>query len=230
MKQIFKNLSIVALILTSAISFAQEEEVTIESNDSKKNAVAVNFGLPGYGVSYARKFNEALSLRGRLSFFSFDVDRKNLDLSGRDVDLVGEFKYNTFDLLLDYYPFKTNSSLKLVAGISYLYDAKFDAVIKPSGDVKFGQIVINNPGDITAGADWSGVTPYVGLGFGRAIPKNKFGFGFDLGAHFTGKPEPHFGASGILTPTEKAEKDEFNSWMEQFSVIPSFMFHVNYKF
>ncbi|MCB9427125.1 MAG: hypothetical protein H6584_08915 [Flavobacteriales bacterium] len=227
MKQIFKNLSIVALILTSAISFAQEEEVTIESNDTKKNAVAVNFGLPGYGVSYARKFNEALSLRGRLSFFSFDVDRKNLDLNGRDVDLVGEFKYNTFDLLLDYYPFKTNSSLKLVAGISYLYDAKFDAVVTPSDDVKFGQIVLNNPGSIPAGADWSGVTPYVGLGFGRAIPKNKFGFGFDLGAHITGKPDSYFEPNGIFTPTEKTE---FISWMDKFSVIPSFMFHVNYKF
>jgi len=39
--------------------------------------------------------------------------------------------------------------------------------------------------------------PYLGVGFGRAVPKNRVGVQFDLGCQFWGKPEVHFnGANG----------------------------------
>ncbi len=226
------KLLLVVLLCTSFLTYAQDEEKAIESNDSQKNAVTLYLGLPSIGVGYARQFSDHISLRGKLGFFSYNIDRKNMELSGRTVDLNGNFTNNTFDLLLDYNPFK-QSSFKLVAGISYLTKTKYDAVITPAKDqFKYGEIVLSKDqvGDITTGADWSGVAPYLGIGFGRAVPKRSFGFGFEVGSYFTGKPDVTFQASGLLTPTEAAEKQEFTDWMQKYTMIPNLTLHVNYKF
>ena len=49
-------------------------------------------------------------------------------------------------------------------------------------------------GDVKAYAKVKGFRPYVGLGFGRAVPKKRIGCQFDLGVQFWGKPE-------IVAPT-----------------------------
>ena len=55
-------------------------------------------------------------------------------------------------------------------------------------------------GDVKAYAKVKGFRPYVGLGFGRAVPKKRIGCQFDLGVQFWGKPE-------IYVPTyDKAAK------------------------
>jgi len=181
-KALFLTLFSLALTVSAQEAEQQvEEENTIESNDSQKNAIGVTFGLPGYGIYYGRQFNEKLSLRGRASFFSIPLNRDGIELGGRKVNLKGEFEYNSIDVLVDYYPFK--SSFKIVAGLSYLTSAEFEATITPADnkEFKYGSITLTEDkiGAITTGADWSGVAPYIGLGFGRAVPKNKVGFGVD---------------------------------------------------
>lgn len=214
---------------------AQEVKVlndTIPALDNRKNAVAVYLGFPGVGVGYARKINEHIALRSKFTFFSFNILREGIDLNGRLVDLDAAFKYNTLNLLFDYTPFK-NSSFKLVAGLAYLVNSKTDIVIKPASGISYGEIQLSKDqiGDVKAGANWSGLAPYLGLGFGRAVPKNNnIGFGIELGGYFTGKPATNFEATGMLTPTAAAESAEFKSWMEKFSIMPSVMFHLNYKF
>lgn len=55
-------------------------------------------------------------------------------------------------------------------------------------------------GDVRAYAKVKSFRPYVGLGFGRAVPKKRIGCQFDLGVQFWGKPE-------IYVPTyDKAAK------------------------
>ena len=44
-------------------------------------------------------------------------------------------------------------------------------------------------GDVRAYAKVKSFRPYVGLGFGRAVPKKRIGCQFDLGVQFWGKPE-----------------------------------------
>lgn len=233
-KNFIKRLLIATLMVSSLATYAQEEdkESVIESNDSKKNAVALYLGVPGIGVGYARKFSDHIALRGKLSVFSFDVNRDGMELGGRKVNVEGNFTHNTLDVLMDYNPFK-KSSFKLVFGVSYLMKTKFDAVIKPaSNEFKYGDISLGADlvGDIKTGADWSGIAPYLGLGFGRAVPKKNFGFGIDVGGYFAGKPDVTFQASGLLSPTEAAEKQDFTDWMQKYAFLPNFMLHFNYKF
>ncbi len=234
MKKITQKLLLAMFVLGAFSLQAQDIETpkdSLRTFPDKKNAVAAYLGLPGIGVGYARKFNEHIALRGKVTFFAFNILREGVDLSGRKVDVDATFKYNTFNLLFDYTPFES-SSFKLVAGLAYLTQTKVDVVIKPASGMNYGEIVLTKDqiGDVKAGANWSGLTPYLAMGFGRAVPKNDVGFGLEFGGYFMGKPATTFEATGMLTPTAAAEEDEFKSWMNKFTFMPSVMFHLNFKF
>ena len=234
MKKITQKLLLAVFVFGAFNMQAQEIQTqndTLPSSQDKKNAAAVYLGLPGIGIGYARKFNEYIAIRGKATFFSFNILREGIDLNGRQVDLDATFKYNTMNLLFDYTPFK-NSSFKIVAGLAYLTKAKADVVIKPASGISYGDIYLTKDqiGDVKAGTDWAGLTPYLGMGLGRAVPKNDVGFGVELGGYFMGKPATTFEATGMLTPTAAEEEDEFKSWMNKFSFMPSVMFHLNFKF
>lgn len=49
-------------------------------------------------------------------------------------------------------------------------------------------IRIKEPGNINVGLEIAKVRPYLGIGFGRSIPETHFGFQFDFGALYIGKP------------------------------------------
>lgn len=234
MKKITQKLLLAVFVFGTLGLQAQEIQTqndTLSSSGDKKNAAAVYLGIPGIGLGYARKFNDRLAVRGKATFFSFNILREGIDLNGRVVDVDATFKYNTLNLLLDYSPFN-NSSFKIVAGLAYLTQAKVDVVIKPAGSINYGDIVLTKDqiGDVKAGADWAGLTPYFAMGFGRAVPKDNVGFGIELGGYFMGKPATIFESTGMLTPTAAEEEDEFKSWMNKFSFMPSVMFHLNFKF
>lgn len=62
-------------------------------------------------------------------------------------------------------------------------------------------------GNVKATLKTNGFKPYVGIGFGRAVPKKRIGFKFDLGAMFWGAPDviDHNGVS--LTKQDWDGKD-----------------------
>ena len=49
--------------------------------------------------------------------------------------------------------------------------------------------------------DYNGFAPYLGLGFGRAVPKNKFGVSFEAGSFYLPEPKVDITATGMLAPT-----------------------------
>lgn len=66
-------------------------------------------------------------------------------------------------------------------------------------------------GDVNAYAKVNGFRPYLGLGFGRAVPKGRIGCQFDLGVQFWGKPEvyvPTYNKTANTYQMEKIEGDK----------------------
>ena len=61
-------------------------------------------------------------------------------------------------------------------------------------------------GDVRAYAKVKSFRPYVGLGFGRAVPKKRIGCQFDLGVQFWGKPEIYVPTYNKTTGTYQCEK------------------------
>lgn len=226
MKKMIQKASVVMFALFTLTSNAQDQGNALDSSGEKKNAIAAYFGLPGYGIGYARKFTDHAALRVGGTFFGFGFDRDGIDVSDRKVDFETKFNFNKIDLLFDYTPFK-ESSFKLVAGLAYLYNGKFTADIIPA-EGAYG-LTKDQLGTVKAGADWSGIAPYIATGFGRAVPKNNVGFGFELGGYFIGKPEATYVSNGLTAAVEEEEKKDFEDMVSKFKFMPSLMFHFTVK-
>ena len=61
-------------------------------------------------------------------------------------------------------------------------------------------------GDVEATVKVNSFRPYLGLGFGRAVPKGRLGCQFDLGVQFWGKPEIYAPTYNKTTGTYQNEK------------------------
>jgi hypothetical protein len=124
-----------------------------------------------------------------------------------EVDLEGKLNMGDFSLMFDWYPWKS-SSFRITAGA---YIGKSDVVtvtnkepfMNPEYAGKAGidlsrtgsnimekyTIVTDAAGNVDAKLKVNGFKPYIGIGFGRAVPRKSIGLQFDLGVQFWGKPE-----------------------------------------
>ncbi len=241
MKKMIQKASIVLFALFTLGASAQDQGNALDSSGEKKNAVAAYFGLPGFGVGYARKFTDHTALRVAGTFAGFKRDMNDIDVGDRKINASASWKFNKIDLLFDYTPFK-ESSFKLVAGLAYIYNGKttVSAVAAEDETVTVGGITETikkeDLGGVNALADWTGVAPYIATGFGRAVPKNNVGFGFELGGYFIGSPETSYQSYGLTTVGEDAglvnveeESKDFKDAVSKLKFMPSLMFHFTIK-
>ena len=90
------------------------------------------------------------------------------------------------------------------ASIKSIVD-KYDMIGAEMGDY----FVTPNPaqnGNVNAYAKVNSFRPYLGIGFGRAVPKNRIGCQFDLGVQFWGKPDVFVPTYNKATRTYQDEK------------------------
>ncbi|MCL7752894.1 hypothetical protein [Polaribacter sp. Z022] len=197
----------------------------------KKNAFAISIGSPGLGLEYARKLSPKLN--AKLVWHSFkleDFEQEDLEIKDDKVDLLANVEISIIDMGIEYLPFK-NSAFKLTAGFGILSKLNTNAVITYTEDVSVGNVIISKAdvGEIDANISWSGVAPYLGLGFGRAIPKRRLGFGLEIGTYFASSPTVDLTASKLLAPTATQE-DNLQESLESFKFIPRIQFRLAYKF
>lgn len=124
-----------------------------------------------------------------------------------EVELEGKLNMGDFSVLFDWYPSK-RSSFRFTAGA---YFGKSDVVtvtnkepfmnpayaglagidLSKSGSTIMEKYVIvtDAQGNVDAKLKVNGFKPYIGIGFGRAVPRKSVGLQFDLGVQFWGKPE-----------------------------------------
>lgn len=199
----------------------------------KKNSIAVYGGLPGYGIGYGRKLNDHFTARVNYSTFTLSQDIENLEFSNRSVNAGLDFDYQAVDLFMDLLPSK-RSSFKFVVGASYLSKMETSIVLAAASGETFGDITIpkEDIGDVLINAKWSGIAPYVAMGFGRTVPKHRVGFGFEIGGHFLGKSDFTFDATKSLVPLVESEKEnkDFEKFIDAITFLPTLKFHLAYKF
>lgn len=200
-------------------------------NTGKKNAFAVSFGSPGLGLEYARKLSAKLS--AKLVWHSFklsDFEQTDLEIKDDLVDVLANLEVSVFDLGIEYHPFQ-NSSFKLTTGFGILSNVNLNAVFNYKENVVVGNVVVNSRdvGQIISNVSWSGLAPYIGVGFGRAIPKNRLGIGIEIGTYFASSPTVDLTASNLLSPTASQEENLQNA-LESFKFIPRIQLRLAYKF
>lgn len=188
-----------------------------------RHALALSAGLPGFGVEYAYNINRNLNLRAGFLSFALNDFNTDLDISGQSVNVNANLSSQVFDLLLEYQP-SSNSAFKLVAGVGYLNNLGVNTLILLNDDIGFGDLLIDNEeiGDIDLTVSWTALAPYVGFGFGRAVPKKRVGFGLEFGTYYAGGPDVAITATGMLTNTSE-EAAELEENLSSYAWVPRIM-------
>lgn len=88
------------------------------------------------------------------------------------------------------------------------------------------KIPVNENGDLEGGAKVKGFRPYLGLGFGRTIPKNRLAFRFELGASFQGKPEIYADGVDLEQTLDEDTKDDISDILDYLKVYPVMKFSI----
>ena len=213
------------------------------------NALAVGTGASTTGIDFdlAMPITKHFALRAGLSFMP-DIsinDQVAAYISGYDApyDMAvnGSLKRTSGQITLSYYPFN-RSCFFLTAGAYFGgetmiqingHSDELGDLVAQSG--KAGVIIgnqeipVDQHGNVCGGLRVQKFRPYVGLGFGRAVPKRRVGFLFELGVQFHGTPEVYTD-NGTINLTDVAnDDDKYSKVIDKLTVYPMMKFHVNVK-
>lgn len=210
-------------------SAATESKVDKYPMWQKRSAIGISAGMPGFGLDYAYNLNRSFNLRVGFLAFGLNDFNTDLEISGQSVNVNANLNSTVYDLMFEYHP-STNYAFKLVAGLSYLNNVGVNTLILLNDDIGYGDLIIDNEeiGDIDVTLDYTGIAPYLGFGFGRAVPKKRAGFGIELGAYYAGGPDVTIVASGMLENTSE-EEQELEDNLASYAWIPRAMMRLTIK-
>lgn len=237
-------LSVALAMMTVSAMFAQSED--LKYGLGNRIGIGVGAGTEGIGVDVSTCLSKYFGIRAGLNFMpdiniKTDVDiepnTENLPpLSDEEstLNVKGSLKRTTFDLKFDCYP--TGGSFFVTAGFS----VGGDKLVQVTGHSDYIQnnlnlaknygiqigdynIPFDENGDVNGGLKVNNFRPYLGLGFGRLIPKNRIGFRFEMGVQFHGKPKVY--ADGVdtddlLNQLDDEVSDDITNIMNDFKVWP----------
>jgi len=168
-------------------------------------AIGANLSTNGIGLQLAHTLNKSGSLAARVGGSYLAIKQENLEVPVDGTTLIADIdaKVGSIGVMLDWHPF--NNAFKITGGFAMLLnDIQANAITKDS--TKQGDIMIppDEVGVITFGLK-AKASPYIGIGFGRAIPKTRFGFTFEVGSFYTGAQDVTFKATGMLEPSSANE-------------------------
>lgn len=176
-------------------------------------SVGVSAGTDGIGIQLAAPLSPKFSLRAGYSFFPTIDINEDIDLGKNPafinptkqiIDLDLDTKMNQANILVDFYP-SLRSSFHITAG-AYFGSSDILSVgnkgqfIRSELHGKAGinlasetdpeyTIVTDANGNVKLDLSVNSVRPYIGIGFGRAVPRKRIGLQFDLGVQFWGSPK-----------------------------------------
>lgn len=203
-------------LLSGVFSFAQ--------NEPGDHSFGLNLGTHGIGLDYARNMTEKITLRGRFQALPFKFeDFTSLTLNGKPTIIDANVKIHNVSVLADWYPFQ-NSSFKLIGGVSYFLNNEVSSDILVNETVNLGEggefvFTPEDLGRISVDVEWNKIAPFVGLGFGRAVPNKVVALSVEAGAFYVGEPKVSMTAEGLLAGTAESAND-LEEAISTYSFIP----------
>lgn len=235
--KVFRNL-LCAVLLVGASVNVQQAAAQQELGVFNSLAVGAGVGLTGVDVNVATSITPYLALRGGLSIMpnfnlSTDVDVDVSGMEGSDVpstiEMEGSIKRVSGEVLLNVYPFK--GSFFIAAGAYFggssivKISGHSDALANLPADagVIIGDytIPVDKNGNVSGGLRVNSFRPYVGLGFGRVVPKKRISVMFELGVQFHGKPEVYTNYGDVSQLMAELDADDtFSDIMDKLTFYP----------
>ena len=217
--------------------FGQESTAVVEptSKTIKKIAIGLNTGTKAFvGLDAAMNINRYFNARLSLNYANFRFVNDNYtppveELKDQQFHFEFDYLQSNIELLGEYMPF--GSAFRIVGGFGIFPKNKISMYGIANKSYLYNDVEID-PEEIGGGrGTWtykSPVSPYLGLAFGRAIPKKKLGFSVELGTYYKGKPDIEIEANGSLRENYRNEP-YLERNLSQFKFIPSLSMRLAYK-
>ncbi|MDI9871020.1 MULTISPECIES: hypothetical protein [Flectobacillus] len=214
------------ILLVASISFRGFSQL-IKPVAPKSNTNSIKFGIgllggttPGFDVS--ARFTPNISVRLMNTFLNYTMSNK-LTVSDEDIQLNGNLDMNALGLGVELYP-SSKSSFKFILGLSYIQKGRVLVVASPTENYKIGETEFTPKeiGEFNFDLSYNGgVARFIGLGFGRAVPKKRVGFGFELGTYYLSEPKVSLtGTERLSSMSEQESKIQNN--MKDWRYWPMF--------
>lgn len=206
-------------------------------------------GTDGISIDAAYKINKYLSASVGMSIMynltfkdTYDVDFDHT-VAGQsvqedvEIEAKAKLKRTTFDVKLDFYPFANRCPLFIVGGFSF----GGKKLLKLSGhsdraqeliaqgerlgvDIDNYFVELDKNGDVNGDLRVKSVRPYLGLGYGRLVPKKRLAFRVELGAQFEGKPKIYANGKKLEQTLIGADDDDISDVIDLLKVYPVLKF------
>lgn len=209
-------------------------------------AVNAHVATTGVGVELSTPITKFITMRAGVTCmpgFSFNanVDGQyyvNGESNDFTVNLDANLKRTQGSVIFNVYPLakaKVCSSFFLAAGLYF----GGDKLVKIKGHsdeiandlkqlnganpyIELGdyKLPVDANGNVKGGLKVQKVRPYVGLGFGRYVPKKRISVTGELGVQFHGHIKPYTSEGEIEAFDELTEKDDWKKVMDKLTVYP----------
>jgi len=230
---------IVVIVLMTGVAFGANAQFF------NHLGAGVGVGTNGVSIDVATNITNFVNVRAGVDImpgitFNSDADFQ-YTVAGHEqtstIDLKGDLKRVQTHLIFNVYPIPS-VGFYLAAG-AYFGGNKLIKITGHSDELgeqsKGGHVVIGDygipvdeNGNISGGFKVKNFRPYLGLGWGRALPGNRVAFGIDLGVQFEGKPELYTD-HGQLDTNLVEDDNTFNKIRDALSVYPTLTFKLNFR-
>ena len=164
------------------------------------------------------------------------------DFSLRQLKIKGNTARTTFDFKVSAYPFGTKNDLFVTAGFSfggkkiatleghsddvaaiYQYSPSYDKEI--TAEIDKYKINVDKQGNVDGDIRVNAFRPYLGLGYGRLVPRGRVGFRAELGLQFMGHMKVYQNGSELkLDEIGTKATDDLSKIIDKWAVYPVLKF------
>jgi len=248
MKAFLKTILFITLFTLSANASAQTDKMIFNHL-----GVGVHASTTGFGFEAATPITRFVTLRGGVSImpgFSFNTDvdgSVNISESGvnREVpfsmDIDGSLKRVQGSIIFNVYPFAGLNSFYIGAGAyfggndlvkisGHSNELAEYGISNGAGYVEIGDyhLPVDRNGNVNGSLRVNAFRPYIGVGYGRAVPKKLLNFGVELGVQFHGKMKVYTSDGQELNSVGDTD-DDWQKIMDKLVVYPVLKFTLSGK-
>ncbi|KQC01673.1 hypothetical protein [Pedobacter sp. Hv1] len=219
------NFILLLMVLQATTAFAQVADSIKTKN--RQMSIQVLAGSQGIGANFRYVLNKNIALRFGGSYAQAGInDKLAVGAFNSKNRLSG--KLGTIHALAELMPQKF---IRVVAGAAYLPNARMAVYFEPKDAYSFEGITLTPQeiGSLEFQMNWATVAPYLGVGIGRGIPKNRFNVNVDLGAYYISTPKVTAIGTKLLTNNDSNAIIIQNN-MKSYRFLPVAQLNFNFKF
>lgn len=200
------------------------------------SASSASIGTTGVGLHLVLPHTDNVQFR-----VGFNGYRDSTTESTDDVTYDVSARLQTFDALVDYFP--RGGSFRMTGGLIFNGN-KLDLTARPNSGASYtfngNSYTASTVGDINGKVEFNKIAPYLGIGFGNTVKKEKgWAFTADLGVMFQGTPDVNLVSSNCsggaifcsqLANDLAAENAELREKAKDFQYYPVVRVGLSYRF